>query len=152
MSDSVESARGRVRLLRAYDARAVTVESAVDCSLGECIVQQQFKDEVDVNTIVRRFGIPERPVVAPGGVFGDFTGIEDYQSAAARVAAVESGFMALPPEVRERFGNDPGRFAREAGELSDEGLAALVKPVQEVESGSGVGEDPAGGANPDGGA
>jgi len=79
----------------------------------ESIVQQQFRDEVDVNTIVRRFGLTGQvPAMQGPGVYGDFTGITDYESALARIEETRERFMELPPEVREQFNNNPGELAR----------------------------------------
>lgn len=87
---------------------------------GVSIVQQHFKEDVDVNTIVRRFGITgEMPFGASGGVYGDFTEVTDFESARARILRAEEGFLRLPAEVRERFGNDPGAIVRFAQERSE---------------------------------
>lgn len=105
---------------------------------GVSLVQQHFKDEVDINTIVRRFGMTgEMPFGAAAGVYGDFTEVTDFASAKERIMRAEAGFMKLPADVRERFGNDPGamvQFAQERGE--DEFASLFVKaPVREPESG-----------------
>jgi len=81
-------------------------------------VQQQFKEDADINNIIRRFGIGQLPVVHEG-VYGDFTGITDYRSAVAAVARAEEGFMRLPAEARDRFGNDPGKFLEYAEQVSE---------------------------------
>lgn len=87
---------------------------------GVSMVQQHLKDEVDVNTIVRRFGITaEMPFGATGGVYGDFTDVTDFESAKARILRAEEGFMKLPAEVRERFANDPGAIVRFAQDRSE---------------------------------
>lgn len=122
--------------LRGYSARAVSDSLAVDTG-SESPVQQQFKDEVDVNTIVRRFGITrEMPSGRSGGVYGDFSGITDFESATAAVQRARDGFMALSPEVRERFGNDPGEYLEYVSSLTDAelgpdvgGPAPVVEPV-----------------------
>jgi len=74
------------------------------------LVQQHLREEVDINTIVRRFGLTQAapPVVA--GVYGDFTGVYDYESARELLDRIDGQFMQLPPEVRERFGNDPAQL------------------------------------------
>jgi len=107
----------------------------------ETIVQQQFMDEVDINTIVRRFGLTrEMPSGVEGGVYGDFTGISDYESALAAVERAQEGFMTLSPEVREKFANDPGEYLAHVAGMSDEelelasGRAPVVAPV--IEAGS----------------
>lgn len=89
----------------------------------ETMVQQQFRDEVDVNTIVRRFGMTrEMPSGLDGGVYGDFTGISDYESAVAAVERAQSGFLTLDPEVRARYENDPGLYLAAVAQMSDEEL------------------------------
>lgn len=125
-----------VRLLRQYDPYEVTLRTAVDCSNGRCLVQQQFKDEQDVNTIVRRFGLSQvAPAAAAAGVYGDFTGIVDYESAVSVVRRAQAGFNRLPPEVREKFYNDPGELVAFAQNVPEDvfraelGLAPVSAPV-----------------------
>lgn len=92
----------------------------------ESVTQQSFKEEVDVNTIVRRFGMNAGiPKGVAEGVYGDFTGISSYEDAVAQIDRAHSGFMRLPPEVRERFANDPGRLVQFAGSASLEEFKAV---------------------------
>lgn len=123
LADRLEGARSRIRLMRATDQVAVGDLSGLDTG-SESFVQQQFANECDVNTIVRRFGLTgQGPIPASGGVYGDFTGIHDYESALAAVSRAEEGFMALPAGVRERFQNDPARFLSWSGGRTVEELA-----------------------------
>lgn len=116
-----------VRLMRGYDAVAVSRASAVDTG-PETLVQQHLRDEVDVNTIVRRFGMTgAMPAGVPGGMFGDFTGVSDFESAVAAVTRAEEGFMTLPAAVRERFGNNPGMLIEYAQGVPIEQLDAEVR-------------------------
>jgi phage internal scaffolding protein len=90
-----------------YDTDAATNESALACE-EPTLAQQHFKDECDVNNILRQFNVtgllPESPL-SPR--YGDFTGIGDYHSALNAVIAAEDEFMALPANIRARFDNDP---------------------------------------------
>lgn len=90
-----------------YDTNAASDESGVACE-EPSLAQQHFKDECDINNILRQFNItgllPEAPL-SPR--YGDFTGIVDYHSALNAVIAAEDGFMALPADLRARFQNDP---------------------------------------------
>lgn len=93
------------------DPNEISSASAVvfeDASL----TKQSFKDECDINTIVRNFGLTgQLPVsnnVAPQ--YGDFTDVVDYRTALDAVIQANDSFMSLPAEVRKRFGNDPADF------------------------------------------
>lgn len=109
-------------VLRGYDPLVQSLKGAIDTG-DETIVQQHFAEEVDINTIVRRFGMTAAmPAGVPGGIFGDFTGVTDYESAVAAIDRAKSGFMALPPDVRERFGNNPGNLIEYAQGVSLEDL------------------------------
>lgn len=110
------------RLLHAYDTRAVSLESAIDTGV-ESFVQQQFREDADINTIVRRFGLTQAlPADVGAGVYGDFTGISDYESAVEMVAQAREAFMRLPAELRDRFGNDVGRLVAYADGIADGGV------------------------------
>jgi len=90
-----------------YDTNAASNESGVACE-EPSLAQQHFKDECDINNILRQFNItgqlPETPL-SPR--YGDFTGIYDYHTALNAVIAAEDGFMTLPADIRSRFQNDP---------------------------------------------
>lgn len=112
--------RGR---LLGVDRVKVTVETGPDS-----LVQQQFKDEVDINNIVRRFGleVSQRATLRAGGIYGDFSEITDFESALAAIERAEDNFMALPPEAREKFANDPARFLDYAQRVTDDQLAEFL--------------------------
>lgn len=90
-----------------YDKNAASDESGLACE-EPSLAQQHFKDECDINNILRQFNItgllPQSPL-SPR--YGDFSGITDYHSALNAVIAAEDQFMALPAEIRARFQNDP---------------------------------------------
>jgi phage internal scaffolding protein len=93
-----------------YDTNAASNESGLACE-EPSLTQQHFKDETDINNILRQFNItgllPEQ-TLSP--CYGDFTGIGDYHGALNAVIAAEDGFMALPANLRARFGNDPAQL------------------------------------------
>lgn len=93
------------------------------------LTQQQHKDEVDINTIARNFGLTGKlpmPVYLP--TFDDFSEVEDFQSALHTIQRAEASFQAMPSHVRERFNNDPQKFltftsdSRNADEIRALGL------------------------------
>lgn len=116
-----------------YDTRMISLRYAVDTG-EDTLVQQQFGVEADINTIVRRFGISRTMPfgAASPGVFGDFTGIQDYEDAVARIDKSRAAFMKLPAEVRERFANDPGRLVEFASSVDEAGFRAVVFPEPPV--------------------
>lgn len=72
---------------------------------------QSQKEEADINTIVRRFGLTGQ---LPQGVrvptYGDFDAAIDFKSAQLAIISARQSFEAMPADVRERFANDPQRF------------------------------------------
>jgi len=93
-----------------YDTDAASNESGLHCE-DASLAQQHFKDECDINNILRQFNItgllPEVPL-SPR--YGDFTGIGDYHTALNQVIAAEDEFMSLPATLRARFENDPAQL------------------------------------------
>ena len=114
-----------------YDLDAASNESGLHCE-DATLTQQHFKDECDINNILRQFNVtgilPEAPL-SPR--YGDFTGISDYHSALNQVIAAEDEFMALPAQIRSRFDNDPAKLIDflEKSENKDEAIKLrLVNP------------------------
>lgn len=126
-----------VRTAYNYDADAVSKETGIAIDPDESVVQQQFAEEVDINTIVRRFGLTgELPNGINMPVSGDFTGVTDFHTAMNLIRQSEAAFAELPGEVREKFGNDP---ARVISFLDDEKnreeairLGLVAKPVEKT--------------------
>lgn len=93
-----------------YDADAVSRETGLTCD-DESLAVQSAKDEADINTIVRRFGLTgELPGDFNMPQSGDFTGVGDYHSAMNLVLAAQEEFLKVPADVRARFNNDPAAF------------------------------------------
>lgn len=99
------------------------------------LTQQHMREEVDVNTIVKRFGITgQMPFGNASGLYGDFTGITDFDSALERIEMAQDKFMKLPPDVREKFDNDPAKLIAFASSLPEAEFVAMfeeVKPADE---------------------
>lgn len=97
---------------------------------NESYTQQHFRDEVDINVIMRRFGVNQQiPQFMSNGVYGDFTGIEDYEGALERIERAQAGFMKLPAEVREQFSNDPGELIKLAQRVTEDELGNILFPT-----------------------
>lgn len=70
---------------------------------------QSARDECDINNIIRKHavGIPVTHVVDGHQVFGDFSDVEDFQTAQQRVIEAHEAFASLPAHIRRRFDDDP---------------------------------------------
>lgn len=121
-----------------YDRDMASVETGVSCPESESVVQQSFAEEVDINTIVRRFGLTgEVPQNVRMPIDADFVAVTDFHSAMNAVRAAEEEFGRLPASVRERFGHDPGKliaFMEDAGNREEAvKLGLVVPPVVEAD-------------------
>lgn len=94
-----------------YDMDAASLASGLDCG-PETRTQQQFQEECDINTIVRRFGLTgQMPTDLRMPQSGDFSEmVSDYHTAANMLLEAEQEFLRLPGEVRARFQHDPGEL------------------------------------------
>lgn len=100
----------KVRVPYRYDTEAASRASALD-GFEPTRTQQQFADEVDINTIAKNFGITGRlPENVRMPSFGDFSDVSDYQTALNAARRAQHSFMQMPAEVRARFLNDPQKF------------------------------------------
>lgn len=96
-----------VRNMLNYDRDAASEAVGLSCP-GPSMTQQSFKEECDINTIVKRFGVTGQlpaPVAMPS--YSDFSEVVDYQTALNAIRRSGEAFMGLPSGVRERFQNDP---------------------------------------------
>jgi phage internal scaffolding protein len=90
-----------------YDMLIASHDSGLECK-GKSLAKQSFKEECDINTIVRMFGVTGKvPVLAIEPSYGDFSGVSDYHSAMNKIKEAEASFMALPAKLRQKFDHDP---------------------------------------------
>lgn len=115
-----------------YDAKAVS-DACSSPGGGESMTQQHFADDADINTIVRRFGLTgQLPHSVSDGVYADFSGITDYDSALETIERTEARFMRLPAELRDTFRNDPAELVRFAVEHTEAELVEYFGRPQAV--------------------
>lgn len=99
------------------------------------MTRQEFKDECDINTIMRRMVKSGMVPVVDGARYGDFANVGDFREAQELVIRARKQFDALPSEAREKFKHDPGEMlrwvhdkgttledAKSIGLLSEEGI------------------------------
>lgn len=109
-------------------------------------VKQEFKNEVNINTIVARLRNGQNPpawMTSKTPHFGDFVGMPtNFQDAYAVVERAEESFAALPVEFRREIDNDPRRLFDAPRELFEkhglirqpDGAEASQKPQGRVVS------------------
>ncbi|WNK15054.1 MAG: internal scaffolding protein [Microvirus sp.] len=93
-----------------YDTMEASNESGLECKDKSKAIQSQ-KEESDINTIVKRFGLTgELPSNVRMPEYGDYTSVTDYHTAMSAVKEADSAFAQMPAEVRNRFHNNPEEF------------------------------------------
>lgn len=88
------------------------VNSKLDFSKGVSLTKQCFKDDCDINNILRKYEttgvLPE--VIKTNPQYGDFSDVLSYEDSLNVVAMAQEQFSYLSAKVRRRFDNDPAKF------------------------------------------
>lgn len=93
-----------------YDTNHVSDATGTDTGT-DSKTQQQFKDEVDINTIVERFGVTgEMPPPINFPDVQEFEETFDFQTSMNVIRQAQESFMTLPAKARARFDNNPQKF------------------------------------------
>lgn len=102
------------------------------------MTRQEFAKDADINNIISRYretGFltdPTRPS-SRTPMFGDFSNVQDYQSALEALNQADEDFMKLPARVRDRFSNNPQElidFLQDPANLEEAiSLGLAVKPA-----------------------
>lgn len=104
-----ESVTSKFHARSYFDTVGNSGDDGVLCE-DESLTVQAPKDDVDINTIVKRYlRTGEMPGVRQG-VFADISELTDLADAMQMVNEAEQLFMELPAEVRKEFDNDPRRL------------------------------------------
>jgi hypothetical protein len=91
-----------------YDRDEVSKNTAL-ISDSETLTQQNFRDETDLNIMIRKYGV--LPVSEVNWKEFDATVIpQDYQQLQNMLREADQAFMDLPAEVRKAADNDPQKF------------------------------------------
>jgi phage internal scaffolding protein len=123
-----------IRSVFNYDRDSASAASGLVCD-DESRTIQSAKDESDINTIVRKFGLTgELPNDLKMPQSGDFTDVPDFHTAMNLVRSAQEEFLRVPAEIRARFANDPQRLMQFVEDESnrDEArkLGFLADPVK----------------------
>lgn len=84
------------------------------CFTEDSMTQQHFKDECDIDKILRKYettGFLVDPLSPRRQAqFGDFSEVSDFQAAQNKIAQISEYFDSLPAAIRLRFGNRISEF------------------------------------------
>lgn len=107
---------------------------------GESRTKQSFKDECDINLIMRRYS--QSGVMPSGrtdGLYGDFSMVGDYLHSMNTIERARAQFSGLSSDIRARFRNNPLDMLEFVGNPSNRdeaiklGLIDAPKPIVPVE-------------------
>lgn len=122
--------------IRHYFDGVEKLDGEIDCSKDVVMVKQEFKQECDINQIMKRYeNYGVLPEVKEGGVFADVSNCGDFLAAQNVVAEAKNAFASLPASVRDRFRNDPAQLLAflDDDKNRDEAVKlGLVKAVEKV--------------------
>lgn len=93
-------------------------KSPVADSSKPSLTQQEFKESCDINNILAKFSVQARALgVEPSqlmpqdqGTYGDFSQLDDFQTAQNKIAFLNDQFSNLPSDVRRKFGDNLNTF------------------------------------------
>lgn len=107
--------------------RGATERPVVDQSGEVSRTKQSFREEVNINSIVRKYrsGVLVTHLNNKAPMYGDVSHALDLQAALNLVHEAEESFMDLPPEVRKAAQNDPVRLLEMLA--TEEGTQELVE-------------------------
>lgn len=99
-------------------------KSPVADSSKPSLTQQEFKESCDINNILAKFAVqaqalgvePSKLMPQDQGTYGDFSNLDDFQTAQNKIAFLNDQFSNLPSNVRRKFGDDLNTFI---GAISD---------------------------------
>jgi hypothetical protein len=99
-------------------------KSPIADSSKPSLTQQEFKESCDINNILAKFAVqaqalgvePSQLMPQDQGSYGDFSNLDDFQTAQNKIAFLNDQFSNLPSDVRRKFGDDLNNFI---GAISD---------------------------------
>lgn len=116
---------------------------AIFC-LEPTLTKQSFKEECDVNEILKRAANGEdlsARLNSRVAQYGDFTNIPDFRESMNLIARANRMFMELDWQLRERFANDPAKlidFLQDPANREEAVKLGLVNaPAKPVDNGAG---------------
>jgi phage internal scaffolding protein len=110
-----------MKFRKVYERRRVSTDVE-----GDSMTKQSFKDESDINFIMRKYQQTGflNPALLRKAEYMEASNLS-FQEAMNIVISAQSDFDSLPAELRKRFGNDPAEFLDFVG--NDENLEEMRK-------------------------
>lgn len=107
-----------------FYTRYAPPKSPIADSSKPSLTQQEFRESCDINNILAKFSVQAQALgVDPSllmpqdqGTYGDFSNLDDFQTAQNKIAFLNDQFSNLPSDVRRKFGDDLNTFI---GAISD---------------------------------
>lgn len=107
-----------------FYTRYAPPKSPIADSSKPSLTQQEFKESCDINNILAKFSVQAQALgvsisqLMPQdqGTYGDFSNLDDFQTAQNKIAFLNDQFSNLPSNVRRKFGDDLNVFI---GAISD---------------------------------
>lgn len=101
-----------------FYTRYAPPKSPIADSSKPSLTQQEFKESCDINNILAKFSVQAQALgVDPSllmpqdqGTYGDFSNLDDFQTAQNKIAFLKDQFSNLPSDVRRKFGDDLNTF------------------------------------------
>lgn len=125
--------------------------------LDESLTKQSFKEECDVDEILRRAANGQdvsRSLNQRVAQYGDFSNAPDFTEAMNTVVSAQQAFMQLDWKLRERFHNSPAEFVAfcsdEKNRPEAESLGLVSPKPKPAPAGAGAGAAGAGFTPPGG--
>lgn len=108
-----------------YDADAVSDMTGLMC-LDPTMANQAEKEECDINTLVKRFGLTGTiPQLEKLPLQMEYVAAMTYQESLNAIIEADASFMELPADLRSRWNHDPGQFVDFCSK--EENRAELIK-------------------------
>ena len=105
------------------------------------MTDQSFKDDCDVNNILKRFMKTGQSLPAVTGRYNDVSEIPDLAIALTQLNEAQQKFDSLPSHIRKRFGNSPVElveFLRDSKNYDQALELGLVKPRTDTSVSAGT--------------
>lgn len=141
---AADARRYRSIIRTVYDGLSdeVSQETSVICpppTEEEFSAIQSFRDEADINLIVKRMEsgqFDDFYEKVESGHYFDLTRMPDYTDAMQKIAAANSEFEQIPAHIRKEFENSPAKFVAfiDKGDRSEFERLGLVSPQMREEA------------------